>query len=285
VTDVDVLQFFYGDPTGIFPFLSWDVGMDNPRIEKSSVAPIAASMDVRPGSCPSPFNPNGRGVLGVALVGAPELDVALVDETSLLLTRTDGIGGAVAPNEGPSGPGSVLADVASGASVEPCECGPSGGDGIDDLLLFFRSDQLDQALQLDGLGGGTSLPLTLTGNLLDGTPFAATDCARIVPASGGSASLTVQSNLADVWIDVDAADRYLDAGGFAPFERDYPSGTTVTLTASPVTQNAVFYGWREQGSRAVHRQATYTVPAGGPVTVEALYLELDSGRSFRSVGR
>ena len=32
ITDVDQVDFFYGDPTSIFLFLSWDVGLDNARI-------------------------------------------------------------------------------------------------------------------------------------------------------------------------------------------------------------------------------------------------------------
>ena len=39
MADVDVVEFFYGDPTSIFPFFSWDVGIDNARITFASSCP------------------------------------------------------------------------------------------------------------------------------------------------------------------------------------------------------------------------------------------------------
>ena len=197
IVGVDVLQFFYGNPVGIFPFLSWDVGLDNPRIEKSSLGVIAAQMDVRPGACPNPFNPAGRGVLDVVLVGDQALDASQVDPSSLLLSRSDGVGGGVQPNAGPPGPGSVLVDVAAPSGGQACDCGPGGGtDGILDLLLHFRSDELEAALLLDAAMGGTSIPLTLTGALLDGTPFIASDCALLVPV-GGAIGLVHHEHVSD----------------------------------------------------------------------------------------
>ena len=51
ITDVSVLRFNYGDPSMIFPFLGWDVGMDNPRITTEPTA--------------TPGDLNGDGVVNV----------------------------------------------------------------------------------------------------------------------------------------------------------------------------------------------------------------------------
>ncbi|MHC4611075.1 MAG: thrombospondin type 3 repeat-containing protein, partial [Planctomycetota bacterium] len=48
-------------------------------------------LDVRPGSCPNPFNRKSPGLLPIALVGTGNLDVAEVDLTSVLLARADGV--------------------------------------------------------------------------------------------------------------------------------------------------------------------------------------------------
>ncbi len=39
----------------------------------------------------------------MAVVGAVDFDVMMIDVSSVRLSRTDGVGGEVAPNEGPPG--------------------------------------------------------------------------------------------------------------------------------------------------------------------------------------
>ena len=51
ITDVDQLRFFYGDPTGVFIFQMWTLGIDNARI---SYTPP-----------PIPGDTNGDGVVNV----------------------------------------------------------------------------------------------------------------------------------------------------------------------------------------------------------------------------
>ncbi|MFT5048743.1 MAG: hypothetical protein ACI8QZ_000130 [Chlamydiales bacterium] len=47
IVDVDAVQFFYGDPASVFPFFSWDVGLDNPRVtfEQSDEIPVLVTFD------------------------------------------------------------------------------------------------------------------------------------------------------------------------------------------------------------------------------------------------
>jgi len=138
-------------------------------------------LDIKPGSCPNSFNRTNRGVLPVVLVGTDNFDPNDVDLASLELERADGVGGGVFPNEGPPGPHSVFDDVATPFAGELCDCHDLEGDGIVDLSMKFRSQDLVEVLVLDDLPAGSLVELRLTGTLNDGTTFEASDCVRIVP--------------------------------------------------------------------------------------------------------
>ena len=144
--------------------------------------PPAIALDIKPGSCPNPFNPKSKGVLPVALVGSEAFDVMDVDLASLMLIRADGIGGFAVPNEGPPGPHSVYEDVATPFVGEMCECIDAEGDGIMDLSMKFRSPEVTSALELNDLPAGAFVELVLIGTRLDGTPFEAADCIMLVPS-------------------------------------------------------------------------------------------------------
>ncbi len=60
-----------------------------------------------------------------------------------------------------------------------CECDELGVDGIDDLALKFSTSELAQAFELASLSRGASAMLTLSGSLLDGAEFEASDCMVI----------------------------------------------------------------------------------------------------------
>ncbi|MHC4065907.1 MAG: choice-of-anchor Q domain-containing protein [Planctomycetota bacterium] len=141
-----------------------------------------ARLDIKPGSCPNPLNRKSRGVLPVGLVGTSYFDVTAVDLASILLTRADGIGGSVAPNEGPPGPHSVFADVATPFEGELCNCHEEEGDSITDLSMKFWTQEVVEVLELNNLPRGATVELIVTGALLDGTPFEASDCVTLVPA-------------------------------------------------------------------------------------------------------
>ncbi|MHC4769882.1 MAG: hypothetical protein ACYTEI_14400, partial [Planctomycetota bacterium] len=137
-------------------------------------------LDIKPGSCPNSFNPRNEGKLPVALVGSEEVPADLVDISTLLLSRADGVGGSVAPIEGHPGPHTVLADVATPFDGELCDCHELMGDGIRDVSMKFLTRDVVDALGLGGMPANSLVELTLTGSLLDGTPFRANDCIRIV---------------------------------------------------------------------------------------------------------
>ncbi len=92
--------------------------------------------------------------------------------------------GFCTPNEGPPGPHSVFDDVGTpfeGDPQDPDCCHDLGGDGIQDLLMHFKTQECCDALGLNMLAPGTVFTLVLTGTLLDGTAFSAEDCMVKVP--------------------------------------------------------------------------------------------------------
>ncbi|MCH7813755.1 MAG: hypothetical protein IID40_07005, partial [Planctomycetes bacterium] len=149
------------------------------------VAMANPSLDVKPGSCPNPFNVRRRGVLPVALVGSATFDAAAVDVSSVRLARADGVGGQAVPSDGPPGPPATFDDVATPLDGDECNCHDLAGDGTVDLILRFTSRDVTSTLELDGLPSGSMVPLVVTGNLMCGVSFVSTtDCIRILSPNG-----------------------------------------------------------------------------------------------------
>jgi hypothetical protein len=231
-----------------------------------------ASIDIKPGACPNPWNRQGRGVLTVAVVGTEDLDVTQIDASSVVIARADGLGGSLAPNEGPPGPQSTVKDIATPfEATQTCECEHLGADGIVDLSLSFRTDDLVETLYLGELSEGAMPELIVSGTLLDGTPFEGRDCVQLVPPGTPPQMLAVQSTAADAWIDVAPLDDQIDGGGFASFERTYPQGTEAVVTASPSHAERLFRGWRGDDGRLIPGRTIALVVDGHIQTLEAVY--------------
>jgi hypothetical protein len=144
------------------------------------VAPIAVSLDIKPGSCPNPINGVSQGVLPVALLGTADFDVNDVDVSSL---RLEGI----APIR------SDYEDVAGPFAGQLCGCSTVGPDGYFDLSLKFDTQAISGAL---GLSPSVDRVVTLTGTLLDGTPIEGQDCVIVIRA-GRKPFRAVGRNLAE----------------------------------------------------------------------------------------
>ncbi len=146
-----------------------------------------ASLDIRPGTCPNPLNRSSHGYLPVAVAGTGDFDVMGIDVASVRLLRVDGVGGLVAPHEGPPGPRSVFEDTATPFEGEPCDCHGLSGDGIIDLSMKFDTQGVVTILHLNDLNPGDEVELIVTGLLLNGSPFITVgDCVLIVPPSNAS---------------------------------------------------------------------------------------------------
>lgn len=231
----------------------------------------AVHVDAKTGGCPNAFNRNSNGVLPVAILGSAAFDVSDIDLSTVRLSRADGVQPTLAPHEGPPGPHSTYGDTATAYVGDECGCHELNGDGIVDLNLKFKSSDVTSVLNLDEFDPGALVPIRITGELSDGTPFVGFDCLRLVPPGAPPGLVSVTSNLAGTWINAGPLDLALDGGGFANFNRTYPQTTLVTLTA-PNIPNHAFAGWMINNSTTLIPGNTlmYTVTQS-TVTIKAVY--------------
>jgi hypothetical protein len=144
---------------------------------------VEVGFDIKPRSCPNPFNikwlenidqgnenehalPKKGGVMPAAIVGSESFNVTEIDVSTLFL-------------EGVEPLRSSYEDVARPAlGNEECDCTTGGPDEIMDLTLKFSGQEI--ASTFGPVEDGDVLVLTITGLLLDGTPFEASDCVTIL---------------------------------------------------------------------------------------------------------
>lgn len=173
---VELCDAFEGCLAGESPCGAGEVCDD--EADECYSASVAAVLDIRPGSCPNPLNARSRGVVSMALVGTTEFDPADVDVNSLLLTMDDLDVGVSPVSRRGNGP--HLEDVAGASSDEACACTETSPDGLDDLMMRFNTTELVFYFGLDLLAHGETAELVLVGELMDGTPFEARDCVKMV---------------------------------------------------------------------------------------------------------
>jgi hypothetical protein len=119
-------------------------------------------IDIKPGSFPNAININGNGVIPVAILGSAGFDVSQINISTLEF------GGLAVRVKGNGKPQCSIEDVSGDFSG-----GLEGAaDGFDDLVCQFADDPL---LWVPG-----DNEATLTGELLDGTPFEGTDSIKVV---------------------------------------------------------------------------------------------------------
>jgi len=130
--------------------------------------PVA--VDIKPGSCPNPLNLASRGVLPLAILGSPEMNVMDIDVASVSLGGVSPIGSSYEDVAGPS------------SDSNACACTCRGPDGHIDLNLKFRTEEIAAGLFVEQqqLVKKQILTLSLTGTFVNGSGMVGTDCIVLV---------------------------------------------------------------------------------------------------------
>jgi predicted outer membrane repeat protein len=133
---------------------------------------IPLNLDILPNDCPNLFtvNTQNKGRLPMAILGTNTFDVTEID------VDTISIADVAFPVKDPS----ITDESTPVEDGDECAC-QIGVDGINDLVIHFSRRDIIQALDLDQMEPGTVVPITVEGELLDGTLFEATDCVTLVP--------------------------------------------------------------------------------------------------------
>jgi hypothetical protein len=143
---------------------------------------IPVALDIKPQSCPNPFNVDKRGLLPVAILGTEDYDVTQVDPATVrLLNQELEEPIEIAPLRW------SLEDVATpyepfiGKEVDRFACTEEGPDGYMDLTLKFNAREV--AAALGDVSDGDVLILRLVANLQEdcgGTPIVGEDVVWIL---------------------------------------------------------------------------------------------------------
>lgn len=137
---------------------------------------VRASMAIEPGVCPSTLDPRMQDVVTVALLGTPHFSVSDVDVASLFVETSAPIR---VQNQ----------DISQPGESGDCPCSTAGGDGYDDIVLFFRIQ--DVFPDVASLTGAQTREITLSGRLTTGSSFEATNCVLVT----GSSKTTTLENI------------------------------------------------------------------------------------------
>jgi hypothetical protein len=148
--------------------LSVGGGLSNVANTTLTIIPTPALLvfvDIKPGSCPNPLNVKSSGVLPAAILGTADFDVTTIDATSIRLA-------GVSPLR------SSIEDVAGPAiDSNDCNCTEDGPDGLADLTLKFKTQDIVEAI--GDVNYGDTLTLKLTGVLIGERPIEGADCVLI----------------------------------------------------------------------------------------------------------
>lgn len=134
---------------------------------------IPVPIDIKPMSCPNPFNVGDNGVISVAIVGTEDFDVSKVDPETIRLIGIPPLRWSLEDVCTPYFP--VI------GKENRFSCTEKGPDGYTDLTLKF--DQREVATVLGEVADGDELALSLTGNLHEtygGVPIVGEDAIFIV---------------------------------------------------------------------------------------------------------
>jgi len=128
---------------------------------------IPIYLDIKPQSCPNPFNAQPRGMLPVAILGTEDFDASTVDPASVRLEGAPPIRWDWEDVATPFDP-----------ADDSCDCTTEGPDGYMDLTLKFAHREILAAIE--PVFDGEWRVLTLTGLTFDSAQIQGQDCVKIL---------------------------------------------------------------------------------------------------------
>lgn len=150
-----------------------DVGYGEQIVSIEVIVKIPVDIDIKPGSCPNPFNGKSQGSVPVAILGAAGFDVTTIDPASITLAGVPIMLKHVS-----------YADVSApiGDPAECYDCFDEDTDLVDgylDLVLKFDTqllkDAIDGAFLPEDRERDDCVELELVGLTLDGVPIEGSD--------------------------------------------------------------------------------------------------------------
>jgi hypothetical protein len=142
------------------------------RAPHSESQAVFVSVDIRPGLCPNHIRIESPLAVPIAILGAVDFELDLVDPQSVRLSR-EGLDTEVEPT------GWTYEDVGTPLVGGLCACHKLRGDGLDDLEFWFSIEDMVAALELEE-HTGEIVPLKLTGAFTTGESIEGVDCALVI---------------------------------------------------------------------------------------------------------
>lgn len=148
---------------------------------------IEVNIDIKPGSCPNPFNDKSKGSIPVAIIGTADLDVTTIDPESITLAGVPALADwEIKDSTQPDGDDTdcyTCFDATNPANFN-CDLDPLipgndayCGDGYPDLIVKFDTQALGAAIAslYPEAGRDDCVTLELNGETLAGVPIVGSD--------------------------------------------------------------------------------------------------------------
>ena len=142
--------------------------------QRLDIVKVSGYLDIKPQSCPNPFNLGGNGVVQMSILGTATFDVHSIDPASIQIWTLNCAGGPVTPiSWGYEDTGTPYTGGAN------CTCHALGGDGFTDLRLKFNKSSMETGLGLANYPQWSFVKIFVSAKLDDGCGLVASDCVRI----------------------------------------------------------------------------------------------------------
>ncbi|MCG8409593.1 MAG: hypothetical protein MI923_30675 [Phycisphaerales bacterium] len=216
----------WGSDSGVGGATTFELDCGAPSAQ-SSPDTARPEIDLRPGLSPNLVFATSNGVVPLAIMGGENFITENVDISTIQLSRVDGQGRPVTAYAGTAGPQSYLT---------------FGQSGYQDLMVYFATRDLVDALKLEGLPVGTTIDVVVTGDRVLNPPgqtihipFKAVDTIEIafVPDKTHRFINITSNQTGEVWVDSDTIDAHGDTGGFVDFLRCFTHETDIVRLTAP----------------------------------------------------